>query len=204
MINIPAIPDNIREFTRSRFKELGNEKFYSELSKLDPQIIGKIHPNNSHRLMRAYEIKKSTNYSVYDLEYFAKTISVIDDYEITKIYLKPEREFLYKICEMRFDHMISNGAIEEVESIEQNYDQLSLSAKKIIGLTEIYEYLNNRLNLQDATLQAKQKTRNYAKRQYTWFNNQIGHDIVIDFASLSEYEILIKNVISRCTKSFYA
>lgn len=194
MKEIPTIPEDIRVETKERFFELGNIEFYKELIKLDPEIIDKIHCNNSHRLMRAYEVKKFTGYSIYDANHSKQIESILNEYKIIKIYLNPERCFLYKLCNKRFDKMIKNGAIEEVESIANDYQNLSLSVKKIIGLEEIYQYINGKNNIEDMISIAQQRTRNYAKRQFTWFSNQITHDYQVNFSSSNEYEKEINNI----------
>ncbi len=194
---IPQIEQEIREFVRDRFISLGNSNFYSELSQLDQNVIGKIHPNNSHKVIRAYEVIKSTGKSIFEFLESSSEKSILENSKIIKIYLKPDRNFLYDLCNQRFDYMIKNGAIDEVLSVADDFNELSQSVKKIIGLEEIYEYVNNRKSLKEAIEIAKQRTRNYSKRQYTWFSHQIQPDIQLEFKSLSEYETQINSLVKK-------
>jgi len=191
---LDKIPQSIRNFTTEKLAKLGNEKFYEELKKLDPKTIGKIHPNNTYRLIRAYEVKETSGKSIYSLDVINNE-SIVSSYEIIKIYLKPEREFLYEICDKRFIDMLQNGAIDEVESLISDYDSLSISVKKIIGMNELYEYLNNRCTIEEVISIAQQRTRNYAKRQYTWFSKQLESDFLLEFSSLKEYKDQINKIL---------
>ena len=84
----------------------------------------------------------------------------------------PERKFLYETCNARLIKLFDNGAIEEVKFLYTHYGKLQTSAMKALGVSEIISYINGDITRQDAIELASIRTRQYAKRQITWFNNQ--------------------------------
>lgn len=197
MTIMPPVKQDIRDYARNRLKEIGNQSFFKELVSMDHNVMDKIHPNNSHKLIRAYEIFQSTGKSIFDLLKKKNNNSILQDSKILKIYLNPGRKFLYESCNQRFDELIKNGAIDEVQSISENFDLLSKSVKSIIGLQEIYEYINDRSTLNETLSIAKQRTRNYAKRQVTWFNRQIQHDLQIVFETSCEFKKMTNILLNQ-------
>ena len=95
------------------------------------------------------------------------------DLNLYHVSLMPDRDILYRICDQRFLRFIDQGALSEAEMIKSMDLDPSLPAMKALGLSQIINYLDGETNLDDAIKQAQQKTRNYAKRQMTWFRNQL-------------------------------
>ena len=150
--------------------ELSNEELFEILNKLDPQSSNSIHPNNRKRIIRAISIARTTN----------KTKSAtIENQEHKLIYdnvafymIDPDRDTLYEKINQRVDNMFEKGLVEETESITSFYS-LSRTAKQAIGYKEVISYLNGELSLFDCKELIKKRTRNYAKRQWTFFNHQL-------------------------------
>lgn len=173
MHNLPQITPDIRESARNKFKELGNEKFYQELEKLDPLGASKLHPSNSQRLIRYYEIFIQTGCSI--TEFYKNTPSkFLENYDVKINILEPDRKTLYERCNARFLKMIEDGALNEVTKLKASY-QNPIGARKAIGFNEISSYLDSEITFEEAIILSQARTRQYAKRQITWCKNQM-HD----------------------------
>ncbi len=96
--------------------------------------------------------------------------------------LKPDREVLYAACDARFDAMLAKGAVDEVRALLALGLDAGLPAMKALGVPELARHLAGETGLEDAAAQAKQATRNFAKRQLTWMRNQVSADCVIEVA----------------------
>jgi tRNA dimethylallyltransferase len=171
LVEIPPVPDEVRAETEKLYAELGEKKFRHTLAKLDPVSAERIEKNDRQRLIRAYEVVLHTGKS---LSHWQKKTAVgfLDDFSVESHLLMPEREKLYENCDRRFVAMIERGAIDEVKNLLQRNLNPELPAMKILGMREITAYLKGEINLNDATIKGQQATRNYAKRQMTWFRNQ--------------------------------
>ncbi|MBT7730909.1 MAG: tRNA (adenosine(37)-N6)-dimethylallyltransferase MiaA [Rhodospirillaceae bacterium] len=173
LATVPNIPADVRLMTREKLMKLGNEKFYQELVKLDPQMEGKIPLGDSQRLVRAWEVFEVTGKSVFTWQ--AVTPSKTD-LTVCNILLMPDREFLYASCDRRFLGFVDKGALNEAKTIRDLELDPSLPGMKALGLLQLIDYLEGKINLDAAIERAQQKTRNYAKRQMTWFRNQLNSD----------------------------
>ena len=192
--DIPDIPNEIREEVEKKLQLEGKENFYDALLKLDPNIKNNVDPHNPQRLIRCYEVIKYSGRSLISYQR-SKSHSIVKDFQVIKIYLNPDRQLLYEICDKRFIAMLDNGAVEELQNLPISFDALSLSAKKIIGLQEIKDYLDGTISRDDMIVRSQKRTRNYAKRQYTWFNNQLSHDYVLSYSSINELEVKARQLI---------
>jgi tRNA dimethylallyltransferase len=166
---IPDIPLELRESVRKLFLEDGKEEFYKKLTILDPFSAQNLHPSNSQRLMRAYEVFLHTGKSIYEF-HKSPAVSAIKDYNIETIILMPEKKELYNRCNTRFVELFKNGVVEEVESLKEIVDKEKIKA---IGFCEIMRYIEGEITKEDAITIAQAKTRQYAKRQITWFRHQV-------------------------------
>ena len=188
--NIPDIDTEIRENARNKFQEQGNEKFYQTLQKLDPIGAMQLHPSNSQRLIRFYEVFMQTGHSIIEF-YNDEPSSFLKDYNIKTIILEPARELLYDRCNTRFVSMLENGAIQEVENVKSLYNEAT-AASKAIGFDELSLYLDGAISKDDAIISAQTRTRQYAKRQMTWFRHQIKDATRIDPYSFDMDDILTR------------
>ena len=153
------------EKNNNDFDNLKNEEIYNKLKELDNNI--EIHVNNRKRLIRALNYVLNTNKKYSEKE---KTDTLL--YPTLFIGLTTSRDNLYDRINKRVDIMIQNGLIEEAKKI---YDT-NVRSKAVmtpIGYKELFMYFDNKISLDDAIDLIKQRSRKYAKRQYTWFNNQM-------------------------------
>ena len=173
---IPSIPDSIKLETEEVLKNKGLEYLYKRLVESNKQTV--INKQDKQRIIRAFNVLKSTGKSIEEWQKVNKKILEDVDFEI---YLPPiERENLYKTSEERFDQMLEKGAVEEVRGLlEQNID-VNCSVMKAIGVREIQGYLNNEISEETCANLSKKNTRNYIKRQLTWIrSNNISSNIDI-------------------------
>ena len=165
LANIPDIPLEIRNKTIELYEELGEDSFRQKLSELDNHSALKIAKNDKQRLIRAYEVVLFTEKSLHYWQESGKTNN--PDFTPEYHLLLPPREKLYEACDRRFENMIKLGAIEEVSGLLSKTDDI-----KVLGFREIKDYIEGKITLNEAVSKAQQKTRNYAKRQMTWFRNR--------------------------------
>jgi len=171
LVIIPNIPLKVRNNIRNLQKKLGQKKFYSKLLKLDPNIKGKIIETDAQRSIRAYEVKYHTKKSLYD--WFKNTKSKFQDDVFFKIYIDYPRPKLIERIASRSEQMLKDGAINEVKRFLKLKIKKDNSSNKVIGIAEIKEYLENKLDLKEVHEKISIKTRQYAKRQSTWARGQM-------------------------------
>ena len=185
LVNIPNIPIRHRKKIRLLYKRLGSKKFYAKLVKLDPLIKDKIKPSDMQRVVRAYEIKSFTKRSMY--EWFENTKSDYEKDDFYKIYIDFPRDKLIRRINARTVSMVNKGAILEVKRFLKLKIDLSKTAHKAIGIHEIKEFLNKKMEISEVIERISIKTRQYAKRQATWARgnmfdwNKISSDALNNF-----------------------
>lgn len=185
IVKIPEIPLNIRNRVRKKQSKIGQNKFYSELIKLDPLCKNKIDKNDTQRSMRAYEVKKFTNKSLFD--WYSETYSDFNSESFIKLYVDCPRDKLLQKISLRANEMLRNGAINEVKKFYKLRISKDLSSQKIIGLNEIKEFLDKRIDLNVLREKISIKTRQYAKRQSTWARGQMSDWQKIKFNRLKSF-----------------
>ena len=166
LVNIPDIPNNLRTEVRKLHKKIGQKNFFRKLIKLDPLAKIFILPSDAQRSMRAYEVKKFTDKSLFEL--IKETKSNFDKKIFKKIFINTPRELLNKKIEKRVEKMFNEGVVDEVKSFFKMKVYKEFSSNKIIGLNEIKTYLHGKSTLNDTKELVAQKTRQYSKRQFTW------------------------------------
>ena len=153
----------------SDLEKMDNDALYSLLTVLDPESTKTIHPNNRKRVIHAISVARSC----------AKTKSEgIDSQEhkllyddLRFIFINPDRELVYENINKRVDGMFKAGLVEEVKALLAKYN-FSVTAKEAIGYKEVMSYLDGELSLNDCIELVKKRSRNYAKRQVTFFKHQ--------------------------------
>lgn len=168
---IPDIPEDIRAAARARLAALGNAAFHAELAARDPVMAARLDPGNSQRLARAWEVIDATGRSL--AEWQAEPLEGAVAARWFTVVLDPARERLYGQCEARFRAMAAAGALEEVRAFQALGLPSDLPIRKALGRRELAAHLAGELELEAAIAAAAQATRNYAKRQATWFRHQI-------------------------------
>ncbi len=189
---IPKIDESIRIEALELFESLEKRDFIEELIRIGEEKE-RILNLDKHRLIRAYEVLRQSGKSIsYWQSQPITTIFKKEDF--LHINLNPPREKLYQNCNLRFEKMFENGAVDEVRNlIDQGIDD-DKQITKTLGFYEISDFLHNRITKEEAIIIACQKTRNYAKRQLTWFRNQlldksVFEDQKIALEFLKNYEI---------------
>ena len=190
LVKIPSIPKKFRNKIRNNHRKIGQKEFYNNLIKLDPLVISKINPNDTHRSLRAYEVKKYTKISLY--KWFEKTKKNFDENDFLKIYIDCPRDDLIKRINTRVNKMISLGAVNEVKKFRDLKIRNDKTSNKVIGISEISKFLDGNQNIDITKEQISIKTRQYAKRQRTWARNQMVDWEKVDYKKLSSFLKKIK------------
>lgn len=177
---------------KEKYCDLSNEDLFKILLEKDPNIdLNKIHPNNRKRVLRALEVLEDTGNSIHN--YNQKDIAL---YDYFIVYLSLDRETLYERINKRVDMMIDAGLVNEV---------ISLFKKGIfpkgIGYREFIPYYNNLISLETAINEVKKNSRHLAKRQETWFKNQLSSNFyIVDLNNIDNTINVIKNDIDEWLK----
>ena len=171
LVRIPNISIKNRNSIRLYQKKIGQKKFYQKLLKLDPSIQNRIKLTDIQRSIRAYEVKKFTKKSIN--EWFKKTKPEYSKDEFFKIYIDFSRPEIIKRIHHRTEHMIKNGAVDEVKNFLKLKIQEHKTSSKVIGVREVKDFIKKNLNLNELIERISIKTRQYAKRQSTWARGQM-------------------------------
>ncbi|NVK20113.1 MAG: tRNA (adenosine(37)-N6)-dimethylallyltransferase MiaA [Methylocystaceae bacterium] len=169
---LPPIPDEIRNNIRSRCDEEGVDSLYKELQVKDSLMADRLKPRDAQRICRALEVLQATGTSLAVLQQEIKPEPALDAAFMTDV-IMPPRDILYERCNMRFDMMVDQGAIEEVSALEKLKLDPKLPIMKALGVPELLTYVRGEATLEEAVERGKMQTRRFAKRQCTWFRNQI-------------------------------
>ena len=164
---IPEIDPEIRRTIR----KLETLEAYQALQKLDPVSAERLHPTDTTRIQRALEVIRSTEKPL-DHWHKHKVGGIAKQIKLQPLILLPPREWLYQRCDLRLHRMIERGAKEEVLSLLSRNLSANLPVMRAIGVAEIAEWLAGHITGDAAVERAQVATRQYAKRQYTWFRNQ--------------------------------
>ncbi len=149
----------------------GTQSVYRRLVELDPEAAKRLSPGDTKRIIRALEIKLTTGRSILDLE--AQSRSVASPYEFKVHMMDMPRDQLYDRINRRVDLMVERGLIEETRMFMSWNLPETCPCAKAIAYKEMAAYIRGEQSLEEAKDYLKQKTRNYAKRQLTWFRNKI-------------------------------
>lgn len=161
--SMPEIDPGIREKLRNDFSKNGIEWLQDEVKKKDTLFWQQAEQDNPQRLLRALEIWESTGVSILN---FYKNKKVERDFNIIKIGLEIPMPALYERINMRVDKMMQAGLLQEAETL---LPYRHYAALQTVGYKELFEYMDGTYSLEEAIEKIKQHTRNYAKRQMTWF-----------------------------------
>lgn len=163
MDEIPEVPEVIRNEVMNQYKHRGLQWLQDEVKRLDAKFFERGENKNPQRLMRALEVFKATGSSILD---FRKGKKEERDFNILKIALELSKEQLHQNIESRVDKMMHQGLVEEVRSL---IPYQHLNALQTVGYKELFEHLNGQTDLPAAVELIKRNTKQYARRQMTWF-----------------------------------
>lgn len=171
IIEIPFIPNAVRQKWRFHLDEEGSESLYRQLLQVDAVLAERISPQDGQRIIRALEVYDATG---KQLSWWQKqkTTPLIDSNCVEKVLLMPPRQLLYERIHKRLEAMIERGVLEEVIAMKKLMLSPLLPAMKAIGISEFIAYLDGYRNFENTLEMVKTQTRRYAKRQMTWFRNQ--------------------------------
>ncbi len=173
--DMPAIPDEIRDRLRSRLVKEGPAFLHAELSRLDPAMAEGLQPGDGQRIVRALEVIEATGKSIRDFQK-ANGPVIVDPERAQKFVVLPERPVLHDRINRRFETMMESGAVEEVKALLALNLPPDATAMKAIGVSQIADMLAGRMSEAEVIEKSAAATRQYAKRQMTWFRNQMGPD----------------------------
>ena len=168
---VPEIDPAIRAAVRS-YSVAHN---HSALEREDPGAAARLRPSDTTRVARALEVIRSTGRPLAEWQK-ERSGGIGGEVELVPLLLLPPRDWLYERCDRRFDEMLSEEGIAEVRSLLARGLNPSLPALRAIGVREIAGYLRGELTREEALRAGRTATRQYAKRQYTWFSRQLPAD----------------------------
>jgi tRNA dimethylallyltransferase len=189
---LPEIPNNIRKEAAALHAQIGGEEFRDRLVAVDPEAAARIPATDSQRLKRAWEVAQATGrpLTAWQIE---NTVNKAPLGQHAAVVVMPPREAVYAACNDRFDHMIDDGAIDEVRRIRDLNLAADLPAMKAFGVPQLSRHLAGESSLEDAIAATKQATRNYVRRQFTWLH----HHKISDTSYLTQYpERELKKILS--------
>jgi tRNA dimethylallyltransferase len=164
---IPPIDPQVR--ARVRANSVASN--YTRLAALDAQAAARLNPADSLRVARALEVVVSTKRTLADWQ-DRREGGIGGSVGLRPLILLPPRDWLYARCDERFARMMDQGAVEEVEALVRRKLDPRLPVMRAIGVREITAFLNGECSREETVARGQQATRNYAKRQYTWFAHQ--------------------------------
>ncbi|NSX91161.1 tRNA (adenosine(37)-N6)-dimethylallyltransferase MiaA [Agrobacterium tumefaciens] len=173
--DMPAIPDAIREGFRARLVAEGAATLHAALSHRDPATAEMLQPGDGQRIVRALEVLEATGKSIRDFQQ-ARGPVIVDPDRAQKFVVLPERPVLHERINRRFEAMMDSGAVVEVEALLALRLAPDATAMKAIGVAQIADMLAGRMGEAEVIEKSAAATRQYAKRQMTWFRNQMGED----------------------------
>jgi len=170
IINIPSIPEEIKIESEKILTKFGKDFLINQIKNIDPDSLNEININDNVRLRRIWEVFETTGkkFSEWKLN---ENKSFIKNYNFKLILFLPDRKKNYEIVNSRFIKMINRGAIEEVKNLLGENLNESLPVMRAHGVPEIKKYLENETTLEECIVKGQQVTRNYVKRQHTWWNS---------------------------------
>jgi tRNA dimethylallyltransferase len=169
---VPPIPAQIRNEVRARLASDGVEALHADLARRDPAAAARLMPGDRARITRALEVILATGRSLV-LWHEANMPACVDAALAAKVFLMPDRDALLRRIDTRFDAMMAAGALDEVRTLAERHLDSNLPAMKAHGVPWLIRHLNGEIALAEAVEGGKRDTRQYTKRQATWFRNQL-------------------------------
>lgn len=198
---IPDIPDEIRQEVRRQCDEEGSEILHKELEAVDPEAAKRLYPGDSQRVSRAVEVFRATGRALSD--WHKDTVpgplhAEDQNGRVDKFVLLPDRAELYARCDRRFDLMLQEGALDEIQALAERKLPTDLPMMRALGVPSLLAYVRGDMSLGEAAEDAKMQTRRFAKRQLTWFRNQFSHWKMLNAQYLeSHFDKLIAKILEK-------
>ncbi|MEM6904195.1 MAG: tRNA (adenosine(37)-N6)-dimethylallyltransferase MiaA, partial [Pseudomonadota bacterium] len=170
---IPPVPPTIADDTRRRVEEEGPEAVHAALKERDPIMAAKLRSTDAQRVARAWSVLQATGQSLADWQALAPDPAP-KDLRFLAAVVMPPRAWLYKQIDARFALMAAKGGVDEVRAFLATDPPANTMLLRAVGVPELRGYIKGKTDLETAILAGQQSTRHYAKRQFTWFRNQLG------------------------------
>lgn len=169
---VPEVSAEVRQQIRDLGEQNSNEALHAMLLALDPRTGAEIRVSDRQRILRALEVIEGTGRGLAAWRE-VPGVPVLKSRDYQAIFLEVDREALGKRIDARFDRMLEEGALEEVKRLKARNLDPRMPAMKAHGVPWLLRYLDGEISLEEAAAQGKRDTRQYAKRQETWFRNQL-------------------------------
>lgn len=176
-IELPAMDLDIRERLNETMRVQGLSYLYRQLQACDPVTHARLAANDPQRIIRALEVYQGTGKPI---SHWQAKQSQRSTHTFHKIVILPERQTLYQRADERVISLFQRGSIDEVAQLIERQVPLSAPIFRTIGSQPLHHYLMGKMPLDQALALTQQHTRNYIKRQFTWFRNQFTADVVME------------------------
>lgn len=167
---VPAIPAEVRAAARDRLRDLGPEAFRAELGRLDGEAAANIGAQDAQRLIRAWEVVTATGATLRSWQRRAPDNPLT--VPAARVLVMPVRADVYANCDARVVRMVAEGVKEEISAFEALAPGDDLPATRAVGVPEFRRWVHGEIPESEAVAEVQQASRNYAKRQFTWFRTQ--------------------------------
>ncbi|MCX7361349.1 MAG: tRNA (adenosine(37)-N6)-dimethylallyltransferase MiaA [Alphaproteobacteria bacterium] len=177
---VPDVPAGLREAANAEWQSLGADAFRARLAEHDPQIVARLKPGDRQRHVRAWEVLQATGRR---LSLWQQEPGTPARWRFATLLLSPERGWLRERIETRFDLMLRQEVLAEARAVFDRHPDPAWPGLKAHGAPEFFQHFRGELSLERARQIAIDHTRQYAKRQMTWFRGQMTPNLVLDPAS---------------------
>ncbi len=182
--DLPTIPLSIKQNVQHNVNAFGKQWLQKQVEEKDPAFFAYVDKENTHRLQRALEFFDATQQSI---TLFKENKTRLPEYDFILLNVNKERQMLYQQIDQRVEIMMKNGLLEEAENLLQ-YQQIE--NLQTIGYKELFSFFNAECSLTTAIEKVKQHSRNYAKRQITWFNRYTNGHYITPNSSIEQLKHL--------------
>ena len=170
LVQIPSIPESIKKESENLLLKIGINNFIDKVKNIDEKSLNKISKNDTSRLRRIWEVYEYTHKTLTFWQ-SNKNLNFLSNQEYQLYLFTPDRKKIYNRVNQRFINMVDNGAIEEVKKLNTLDFDKSLPIMRAHGVPEISSYLSGKISLEECIHKGQQVTRNYVKRQLTWWRS---------------------------------
>jgi tRNA dimethylallyltransferase len=181
--DIPAVPEETRAAVRAAAENRSPQELHAELSAKDPETAARLRPTDPQRILRALEVFAATGKPLASFQ-GPRSAPLLDAAACRGFFIAPERETLYARIDSRFEKMMAEGALAEVDALRTRRLDPTLPAMRAHGVPHLVRHLDGHMSLEDAIAAGQRDTRHYAKRQFTFARHQLP-----DFTWLSGADI---------------
>lgn len=175
---MPEISPETRAEARALHARIGGAALRALLAKGDPVLAARLHDGDSQRLIRAWEVLQDTGAPLSQWQ--ERPPQRAEGMVFFTLTILPERATLYRKCDQRFERMLEEGALEEVRALMARDLDPSLPAMKALGVPQIIDFISGKMTREECVRIAQRDTRRYAKRQMTWFRNQVHAHLTVE------------------------